>query len=66
MRKIAFKNLRQINVKMTSHDFGIPVLVAETFLSFRRPIRKQEREKTADERGAVEAFCRSIELADQQ
>ncbi len=38
----------------------------ELFMPELQRIRGEVLEKTADERGAEEAFCRSIELADQQ
>ncbi len=38
----------------------------ELFMPELQRIRGEILEKTADERGAEEAFCRSIELADQQ
>jgi hypothetical protein len=38
----------------------------ELFMPELQRIRGEILQKTADERGAVEAFCRSIELADQQ
>jgi predicted ATPase len=38
----------------------------ELFMPELQRIRGEVLDKTADERGAEEAFCRSIELADRQ
>ena len=67
------QNVKKVLANMRHGDLSMPEPPPEQMWSalpptmdIRRSPRGEFLEKTADELGADEAFCRSIELADQQ